>query len=74
MAIGQAIADSEGFFLMTWFWNWLLWALSAGKLVGCNQIGFLGLLLLNDDGAMASRCLRTGVIGANPEFIDVDEM
>ena len=73
MAIGQEIADANGFFLDVWVWNWLLWFMSAGKLIGCSNIGLIGLLFLNDDGEMTARCFQTGVVGANPEFIGVDE-
>lgn len=64
--VGSAVS---GGFLTGWFFNWLLWMLSAGKIIGCNAIAFWGLAFLNDDGALFHKCLTTGVVGAKATYI-----
>merc|ERR1712046_556241 len=64
--VGSAVS---GGFLTGWFFNWLLWMLSAGKIIGCNTMAFWGLAFLNDDGALFHKCLTTGVVGAKATYI-----
>jgi hypothetical protein len=66
---GGAGAAVKNGFLTGWFFNWLLWFMSVGKIIGCNSIAFLGLAFLNDDGALFNKCLTTGIVGAKATYI-----
>ena len=66
MPIGDAVKDG---LLTGWFFNWLLWMVSLGKFVGCNQMALWGLLILNDDGLLFQKCLMTGAVGAKAQFL-----
>ena len=37
--------------------------------MGCNYLGLWGLFWFNDNGEMMNNCLKTGVQGAQAEFI-----
>jgi|TARA_B110000305_G_C19208879_1_gene524840 hypothetical protein len=66
MPIGEAVQD---ILLMNFFWNWLVYAISVGKLIGCNNVGLWGLFWYNDNGEMMNNCVLTGPVGAQAEYI-----
>lgn len=66
MPIGEAVQDQ---FLMMFFWNWGIYFLSVGKLLGCNAIGIWGLFWYDDNGEMMNNCVLTGPQGAQAEYI-----
>ena len=70
--IGDPVAEQGAFF--AFWWNWLLWSLSAGKILGCESLGFWGLLFFDDEGLLARKCLETGPIGATAEFFELSKI
>lgn len=46
-------------FLEPWFWNQYLMLYQTMQIPVCNAIGWLGLLLYNDNGEMINRCYLT---------------
>ena len=69
MPIGEAVQD---IFLMNIFWNFFVYYIQVGKLMGCNYIGLWGLFWFNDNGEMMNECMQTGPVGAQAEFITKD--
>ena len=61
--------DGEGF-LQPYIWNCFLMIIGAGKMMACNAAGMWGLFWYNDGGEMAEACLTTGIIGAQPVFVE----
>jgi len=66
MPIGESIQDV---FLVSLFWNFFIFMLSYGKMMGCNGIGMWGLFWYNDNGEMMNNCFNTAPVGANAEYI-----
>ena len=46
-------------FLEPYIWNQYLMVYSVFQIPACNAIGWLGLLLYNDNGEMMNRCYMT---------------
>ena len=65
--IGDAIEGA----LFQWLWNWFMWTMSFGKIVGCEALGSIGLFFLDDEGALARKCLETGIVGGSAEYIEL---
>ena len=68
MAIGD---DVQKIFLVNFFWNFFIYFIQVGKLMGCNYIGLWGLFWYNDNGLMMNNCYITGPVGAQAEFAGV---
>jgi len=51
-----------------YLFNWVLFSASATKLIACNYVGLFGLVIWNDNGTMAERCMKTGFVGARANF------
>ena len=66
MPIGEAVQD---IFLMQFLWNWFIYFMQVGKLLGCNGVGLWGLFWYDDNGDMINNCLLTGPQGGNAEYI-----
>ena len=64
--IGQAVQEE---FLMAWLWNFLVFFMQAGKLMGCSYIGVWGLFWYDDNGLMMENCLLTAPVGAKANYI-----
>ena len=61
----------EGF-LQPFIWNFILSNISMGKLVQCNYIGLWGLFWLDDEGEMAEKCFKTGIVGAKANYYEAE--
>ena len=64
--IGEAVQEE---FLMNIFWNFLIFFMQAGKLLGCSYIGVWGLFWYDDNGLMMENCLQTAPVGAAANYI-----
>ena len=66
MPIGEAVQD---IFLMNFLWNFFIYYLQVGKMMGCNYVGVWGLFWYNDNGTMMNACLETGPVGGQAMYI-----
>ena len=64
--IGEDVQDE---FLMNIFWNFLVFGIQVGKLMGCSAVGIWGLFWYDDNGLMMENCLVTAPVGAAANYI-----